>query len=555
MDDLKALLHELEVHQVELQLQNEELRRAQQDLRASKDRYADLFDFAPVGYLTLDGHFQIVEANFAASQILDVERRELFRRRLTQYVMREYQDLFYQCTRMDGRSDCEFELMMHRREGARFYAELKIVKDPASGADVRYRVAITDITERKRLEAELKRSRDKLEITVQERTRELYERTLTLQERSEQLRHMTGQLALAEQSERQRLSKILHDGLQQILVAAKYRLVSAGRDADVHQATNEVQELLDQALETSRSLTAELSPPVLFTGNFVAALEWLANWMHDRQGLQVDLIAHGKIKRLTAEATLLLFQATRELLFNVVKHAGVKKACVEAGQFEGQIILSIKDEGVGFDPRRLHGESRQPGGIGLLGVQERISYIGGRLEIDSAPGFGSRFKVIVPISILAGDTESAIRAQEQTRISVMMSPESDSGQTGAGRRVRIMLVDDHPVMRQGLAGLLRGEPDFEVAGEASDGEAAVQLAREIRPDVVLMDISMPRMDGIEATRIIHQELQNVRIIGLSMSQEQEREAAIREAGAVGYISKSGPAEAVIDAVRSSVSDV
>ena len=115
-----------------------------------------------------------------------------------------------------------------------------------------------------------------------------------------------------------------------------------------------------------------------------------------------------------------------------------------------------------------------------------------------------------------------------------------------------MLVDDHMVMRQGLAGLLRIEPDFEISGEASDGESAVGLIRELRPDVVLMDIGMPRMDGIEATRIIHEELPDICIIGLSMFQEGEQQAAMHEAGAVNYLTKSGPSETLIEAIRASV---
>jgi len=266
-----------------------------------------------------------------------------------------------------------------------------------------------------------------------------------------------------------------------------------------------------------------------------------------------NLIAHRKIRSFTTEANLLLFHAARELLFNVVKHSGVKTVRAEVEQSGGYILLNVEDEGVGFDTSQLHIEKRQSGGAGLLGIQERISYIGGNLEIDSAPGRGSRFKLTTPISILAGETESAIREEKETRISVMIAPELGFRQTGGESKVRIMLVDDHLVLRQGLAGLLRCEPDFEIAGEASDGEAAVKLARELRPDVVLMDISMPGMDGIEATRIIHRELQGTRVIGLSMFQEPEWESAMREAGAVGYLSKSGPAEAVIDTIRACVS--
>jgi DNA-binding NarL/FixJ family response regulator len=108
------------------------------------------------------------------------------------------------------------------------------------------------------------------------------------------------------------------------------------------------------------------------------------------------------------------------------------------------------------------------------------------------------------------------------------------------------------VMRQGLAGLLRAESDIEIVGEASDGQSAIDLVRELRPDVVLMDISMPGMDGIQATRIIHKELPGVLIIGLSMFQEGEQQAAMRAAGAVAYLTKTGPSEALIEAIRACV---
>jgi PAS domain S-box-containing protein len=553
--DVDTLIHELEVHQIELELQNEELRRAQFELKSSRDRYADLFEFAPVGYFMLDRHFKVLEANLTGCRILDAERHGLLGDRFTRFVMPAGQDAFYRWMKTDSRKDgnsCELE--MHRLDGTTFFAELKVVKESHKDAVALYRVAITDITTRKVMEDALKHSRDELELRVKERTRELSQTVLKLHERSEQLRRMTVLLTLAEQRERQRLSGILHDGLQQILVGAKYRLAFIDRDSDVHQAANEVAEIIDDAIETSRSLTAELSPPVLLTGNFVAALEWLANWMKNKHGLDVNLVVHRRIKPLITEANLLLFQAVRELLFNVVKHSGVKSARTEVDQIDGQIIVKLEDGGAGFDVSQIQIKKGESGGTGLLSIQERISYIGGSLKIDSALGRGSRFTLIAPIPKFSGEAEWEAK-EKQARISVMIAPELEPEPMPARaiKRIRIMLVDDHLVMRQGLAGLLRGEPDFEIVGEASDGDSAVNLARDIRPDIILMDISMPGMDGVQATRIIHQELRQTCVIGLSMFQEPEREAAIREAGAVGYITKSGPAEAVIEAIRACVS--
>ena len=105
-----------------------------------------------------------------------------------------------------------------------------------------------------------------------------------------------------------------------------------------------------------------------------------------------------------------------------------------------------------------------------------------------------------------------------------------------------MLVDDHAVVRQGVAYLLSREPDMELVGEAGDGETAVTAIQDLHPDVVLMDISLPGLNGIEATRIVHSLMPDVRIIGFSMFEGPEPVRAIREAGAVAHLTKSGRSE-------------
>ncbi len=117
------------------------------------------------------------------------------------------------------------------------------------------------------------------------------------------------------------------------------------------------------------------------------------------------------------------------------------------------------------------------------------------------------------------------------------------------RRIRVLVVDDHAIVRQGLVRLLAGEPDLEVVGEASAGGVAVELTRQLVPDVVIMDVSMREGDGVEATRAIHAELPDVKVIGLSMYDEAEQGERMRLAGAVDYVSKIGPADALIAAIR------
>ena len=410
------------------------------------------------------------------------------------------------------------------------------VFSPARG---RFATVFQDITDRKQAERQLKDLNDSLEKRVQERTAEAEQRTL-------QLRQLAADLTLSEQRERKRLALVLHDGLQQTLVAAKFQLALVERGRNVEQATADVFNLIDDCIETSRSLTAELSPPILHRGELIPALEWLAQWMRDKHGLSVELASQGQIAAAPEEITVLLFQSVRELLFNVAKHAGTRKARIGVLQLGGCIQVQVADEGVGFDPDRLRDPgSHNSSGTGLFSIRERLDYIGGTMEIDAAPGQGARFTLLAPSTRASGKIPESSK-ESRTSVAFTTRPETDQNDA---TKIRVVLVDDHLVMRQGLASLLSVEPDMLVVGEASDGKSAIDLVRNTRPAIVLMDIGMPGMDGVEATRRIHEQMPEVKIIGLSMFQEGEQAAAILAAGAVAYLAKTGPSEAVTEAIR------
>jgi PAS domain S-box-containing protein len=441
---------------------------------------------------------------------------------------------------VEERMPYDLEYRVRRSDGQ--YEWFKVRGVPirdAGGKIIRWFGVAANIDSLKQAEDALQEAKATLEQRVEERTAELTHRAV-------QLRALAGELTLSEQRERSRLAKLLHDHLQQLLVAAKFRLAILDRGAEdlMKKGIVEVEELIDESIASSRSLTAELSPPILREAGLNAGLEWLARQMADRQGLWVDLELE-EIGSLPEDLKILLFESVRELLFNVVKHAKTRSSAVNLRCVDGSLQLTISDQGVGFDPKGMPRVGESGRGFGLFSVRERLELFGGDVDIQSAPGKGSRIFLTVPLPQQA--------AAQPKPANLIALPEMLITEPGlehvTGQKTRILLADDHAMVRQGMAIMLNDEADFEVVGGAVDGLDAVELARKLQPDVILMDLSMPKLNGIEVTRIIHNEFPEICIIGLSMFEEAETAQAMRDAGAVHYMTKSGAADALIDAIR------
>ncbi len=377
-------------------------------------------------------------------------------------------------------------------------------------------------------------------------TQEITERKLAEQElrrSADRLRALAGELSLTEERERRRLAELLHDHLQQLLVAAKYNVaaLSSRTAGDVKDGVDRVVDLLAQSIDAARSLTLELSPPILHEGGLAAGLNWLARWMLDKHGLHVEVDAPAGAIALSDDQRPLLFQAARELLFNVVKHAGVDRARVILTCDGKTSRLTVADEGKGF-------EAAAPGAyaetFGMFSIRERLSLFGGEMLVDSAPGGGTRVTLTMPVTNLGNLGDAA-----PNRVPENSASSADGGAAAPSKAIRVLLVDDHRIVRSGIAEMLSKEPDLAVVGEAADGLEAIDAARRLRPQVILMDATMPRLNGVEATRAIVAEMPAVRVIGLSMHDGDDMGQRMRAAGAVAYFVKDGPIEAVIAAIR------
>lgn len=374
------------------------------------------------------------------------------------------------------------------------------------------------------------------------------ERTANLELRSNQLRALAGRLTQAEEQERRRISQILHDELQQLLVGARLNLqyLSArNKHEPLHGTLIKIEGLIAEAINTGRLLTAELSPMVLYQFGLGAALNWLGQWCQEKYGLVVRVTVDAEARVEDEELQVALYQSVRELLFNVVKHARVDSAHLAMTRLpDGGIRLEVSDQGVGFDPRMVRDREGAAGGFGLFSLRERLELFGTGLTIDSAPGHGSRTTITVPPPVATAHAPSCATATKETA-----DYAEEDGTTGKESKIRVMLVDDHMVVLDGLICALNNEPDIMVLGQATNGLQALEQARQLQPDVVLMDVAMPVMDGIEATRRMTAELPHIKVIGLSMYDDQPHAAAMQAAGAVASLDKNDSFATVVNAIR------
>ena len=213
----------------------------------------------------------------------------------------------------------------------------------------------------------------------------------------EKIRALATELTRAEQDERHRISQVLHDDLQQRLFAIKAQLAflkDINLSADTYREIDQIQASLSEAIAISRNLSIDLSPIVLQGEGLAEAMTWLSFRMKEQYGLQVDLDIKEGLNQIDKHMRMLLFQSIRELLFNVVKHAGVLEARVTLERANARPIITVSDDGKGFDTEAVLGNPQLA--HGLLIIQDRLRLLGCDMELISKPGEGTRIAIRLP---------------------------------------------------------------------------------------------------------------------------------------------------------------
>ncbi|MEI7768904.1 MAG: ATP-binding protein [Chloroflexales bacterium] len=546
--EIRELIHELRVHQIQLELQNDELRRTQYELELVRARYFDLYDLAPVGYLTLNAHGLIQEANLTAASVLHAPRRDLLRQPLTRYILPEDQDRYYLYRRalVAAGDPQSCELHMRRLDGSLFWARLEttVAHEGAGGADV-YRMVMSDISARVQAEDDLRELNAMLEQRVDQRT-------AALGASEQQLRRVNAELTQSLRLKDEFLAMMSHElrtPLNTILV-----MTESLRENLYGQLTERQRQILAMVMQSGQHLLALITDILDLTriaagreslnlgpvavDDICATAMMLIRPAAQAKGIAVrQLIAPG-ITALRADARRMT-QVLVNLLTNAVKFTpagGEVGLEVTANTAQERIRFSVWDTGIGiagtdqgriFEPfTQIDGRlarNYEGLGLGLSLVQRLVDLHGGSITLESAPGQGSRFTVSLPW------------ATAENSLSAASAPLATPAVAAPPRRV--LIADDHEPTLALYEDLL-AKCGYHVS-VARTGEEALAQARAACPDVVVMDIQLPGMDGLTAIRYIRGDptISGVPIIALTaLAMPGDRERCLT-AGASAYLAK------------------
>jgi len=375
-------------------MHEEERRQAEEELYSSEQRYRGILNFAVDGILIGTHEGIITEANMTMCELFGMSRDELIGRHISEMPFTSESvaknpfrfDLLQKGERVIS------ERVVRHRDGREVTIEMHTKMMP----DGSYQSIYHDITERKKEQALLETLNQTLERRVEARTSEV-------NRYAEQLKALTERLTRVEEDERQRIADILHEDLQQILVAARMTLNAARqhvKGVQVKEMLSRTDSMIEQSVGLTRSLVQDIAVPAVREGDVPAAVRWIAQQMKEKFDLTVELEADEDVETVNESTYLCLYRAIQEIFFNAVKHAKVTHVHVRIQKASpGWIRVVVLDGGSGFVQLRSNGRDGTVGnGIGLFGIRQRVEGLGGTLCVESEFGVGTSVELTLPVS-------------------------------------------------------------------------------------------------------------------------------------------------------------
>ena len=503
--EVERIVHELQVHQLELEMQNDELRRSQLELDLSRARYFDLYDLAPVGYCTISEAGVILEANLTAANLLGVTRADLVKRPLSQFIFRGDQDLYFLCRnkviREGARQACE--LRLEKADGGTFWASLDTsTAQDADGGPV-HRVMISDVSQRKRLDEALNDTNARLELARAEADKASLAKSEFLSSMSHELRSpLNAILGFAQLMDLAAPDPVQKANVAQILKAGWYLLAL-------------VNEILDLAAIESGKVTLSLEPTSM--ADVLADCQAMIEPQVNKSGIQVTLLPVASDCFVAADRTRLK-QVLINLLSNALKYnqpGGTVRVTV-AHRTPERVRISVEDTGDGLIPEKVaqlfqsfNRLGREIGpeegtGIGLMVSKRLVELMGGSIGVRSTPGEGSVFWF---------ELNAAAAQVLAARASLPARPGKPRLE---GEPRTVLYVEDNPANMKLVEQLIARRPDLRLLG-AVDGTRGIALARSEQPAVILMDINLPGISGLQALQILRSDPATANIPVLALS--------------------------------------
>jgi PAS domain S-box-containing protein len=491
-------------------------------LQGAEHPYRVLVETMTDGAATLDADGTILYANVSFARILGVALEDVIGTSLWKQCASQEQEKLRTLIEDGRRGEAKGEFSFVSSTGHRRLVRFSL--GPVDDFDRRtICVVATDLTELSEANEALKASEDIL-------------------------RNLSGRLLRLQDEERRRISRDLHDVTGQKLALLSMDLSASLRnvpkDSDIQNLLSESLALSNEVNKEIRTLSYVLHPPLLDELGLPSAVQWFTQGFENRTGIRVSVDIPSGFVRLAPDAEVTLFRIVQESLANVHRYSGSATAFVRASSGGGKVKLEIGDfgKGIGDDLKTPGRPSMVALGVGIQGMTERVRQLAGTLEITSAPHKGTLVTAILPISTREEDSEAGAGIIEGS-LPAMPVPETERW------KKRILIADDHDVLRRGIKTMLESEPGLEVCGEAVDGKDAIEKTLAHAPDLIILDINMPILNGLDVVRQIVRHRPQTKILAFSVHDSEQIVEEIMAAGAHGYLSKATAGQNLVHEVK------